>query len=84
MVLLPDFANFHRLLQNGEAEGLRGVYVPDVLAPPRNTLSEKFFGQLSIGRQVSLICGEGRVECFIHCGPPQKTGGHFNPVNRYY
>ncbi len=31
---LPDFADFSRSVQNGEADVLRGVYVPDVLALP--------------------------------------------------
>lgn len=30
----PDFADFRRLVQNGEANVLRGVYVEDVLALP--------------------------------------------------
>ena len=31
---LPDFAEFSKTVQNGEANVLRGVYVPDVLAFP--------------------------------------------------
>lgn len=31
---LPSFAEFNRSVQNGEADVLRGVYVPDVLALP--------------------------------------------------
>ena len=31
---LPNFADFNRSVQNGEADVLRGVYVPDVLALP--------------------------------------------------
>ena len=31
---LPDFAEFSRTVQNNEANALRGVYVPDVLALP--------------------------------------------------
>ena len=31
---LPDFAEFSKTLQNGEADVLRGVYVPEVLAFP--------------------------------------------------
>ena len=97
---LPSFADFSRSVQNGEANVLRGVYVPNVLALPvvqqpadrpyhvsnhdgeatqfsiasqygnigllaHNTLSGKFFSQLAIGQQVSLIYGDGRVEYFV-------------------
>ena len=31
---LPDFAEFSKIIQNGEANVLRGIYVPDVLAFP--------------------------------------------------
>ena len=96
---LPSFADFRRSVQNGEADVLRGVYVPNVLALPvvqqpedqpyyvsshdgevtqfsmasqhgnigllaHNTLSGKLFPRLSVGRQVRLVYGDGRVEDF--------------------
>lgn len=97
---MPGFVDFSRLVQNGEAETLRGVYVANVLALPvvqqpldrpyyvsghdgevtqfsvasqygntgllaHNNLSGKFFSQLSMGHQVRLIYGDGRVENFV-------------------
>ncbi|HET6596766.1 MAG TPA: hypothetical protein VFG81_14165 [Anaerolineales bacterium] len=97
---LPSFADFSRSVQNGQADVLRGVYVPDVLALPvvqqpqdhpyyvsnrngeitqfsiasqygnvgllaHNTLSGKFFAQLSVGKQIHLVYGNGNVETFI-------------------
>ncbi|HJR81038.1 MAG TPA: hypothetical protein VJ821_13255 [Anaerolineales bacterium] len=97
---LPSFADFSRSVQNGQADMLRGVYVPDVLALPiiqqpqdhpyyvsnrdgeatqfsmasqygnigllaHNTLSGKFFSRLSVGQQVRLVYGSGRVEDFV-------------------
>ena len=97
---LPGFADFHQSVQNGEADMLRGVYVPNVLALPivqqpqghpyyvsnrdeevtqfsiasqygnigllaHNTLSGSFFARLSIGQEVHLVYGDGRVEEFI-------------------
>jgi hypothetical protein len=98
--ILPNFADFRRSVQNGDADVLRGVYVQDVLALPviqqpedkpyyvsnnhgeltqfsmaaqygnigllaHNTLSGKFFSRLSIGQQVRLVYGDGRVEVFV-------------------
>lgn len=96
---LPTLADFSRSVQNGQADVLRGVYVPDVLALPvvqqpqehpyyvsnrngeitqfsmasqygnigllaHNTLSGKFFSRLSVGQQVHLVYGDGKVETF--------------------
>lgn len=97
---LPNFTDFSRSVQNGEANVLRGVYVSEVLALPvvqqpedrpyyvsnrsgettqfsmasqygnigllaHNTLSGKFFSQLSVGQLVYLVYGDGRVENFV-------------------
>jgi hypothetical protein len=97
---LPSFADFHRSVQNSEADVVRGVYVPKVLALPvvqqpqdrpysvsnhdsevtqfsmasqygnigllaHNNLAGQFFSRLSIGDQVRLIYGDGRVEYFV-------------------
>lgn len=97
---LPSFTDFSHSVQDGEANVLRGVYVPDVLALPvvqqpedrpyyvsnrngettqfsmasqygnigllaHNTLSGKFFSQLSVGQLVHLVYGDGRVENLI-------------------
>lgn len=97
---LPDFAEFSKSVQNGEANVLRGVYIPDVLASPivqqpagnasyvspidgeitqfgmasqfgnvgllaHNDLSGKIFFQLSVGQEVRLVYGNGRVEYFV-------------------
>ena len=97
---LPDFTSFSESVQNGEAEVLRGVYVPNVLALPvvqqpagksyyvsshegevtqfamvsrygnigllaHNTLSGRFFSQLSAGQEVRLVYGTGKVEYFV-------------------
>ncbi len=97
---LPTFADFSRSVQNGDANVLRGVYVPHVLALPvvqqpqdhpyyvsnrdgeatqfsiasqygnigllaHNTLSGKFFARLSVGQQVHLVYGDGKVEAFV-------------------
>jgi hypothetical protein len=96
----PSFTDFIRLVQNGDANVLRGVYVPAVLALPvvqqpeshpyyvsnedgnvtqfsmasqygnigllaHNTLAGKFFSRLSVGQQVHLVYGDGRVEHFV-------------------
>ena len=97
---LPGFADFRRSVQNGEADVLRSVYAPTVLALPvvqqpedrpyyvsnqdgeatqfsmatqygnigllaHNTLSGRSFSQLSIGQQVYLVYGDGRVDDFV-------------------
>ena len=97
---LPGFAEFVRTVRNNEANVLRGVYVPDVLALPvsqqppgdnayvserdgeitqfdmasrfgnvgllaHNHLSGRFFSQLSIGQEVRLVYGDGKVESFV-------------------
>ena len=98
--VLPDFAEFSKSVQNGEANVLRGVYVPDVLTSPivqqpagnagyvsfndgeitqfgmasqfgnvgllaHNDLSGKIFFQLSVGQEVRLVYGDGKVEYFV-------------------
>jgi len=97
---LPNFTDFVKQVQNGEANMLRGVYVPNVLALPvaqqpaddpnyvsskdgeatqfstasqyrnvgllaHNNLSGKSFLQLTVGQQVRLVYGDGKVENFI-------------------
>jgi len=97
---LPNFADFSKSVENGEADVLRGVYVPNVLALPvvqqpadkpyyvsthngeatqfsiasqygnigllaHNTLSGKFFSQLTVGQEVRLVYGDGRTEYFV-------------------
>ncbi len=71
IVPLPDFANFRGLLQNGEAEMVRGVNAPDELAIAHNTLSEKFSGQPSSGRQVNLIRPERGILLIVAL--PEKS-----------
>ena len=99
-VRLPDFTVFSKAVQDGKADSLRGVYVPNVMALPvvqqpsgnagyvssndgqatqfamasqfgtvgllaHNYLSGKFFSQISVGQEVRLVYGDGRVEYFI-------------------
>ena len=97
---IPSFQDFYSPIQNGEADILRGVYVPDVLALPivqqpadalyyvsshdgevtqfsavtqygnigllaHNNLSGKSFSRLSVGQEVELIYGDGKIEKFV-------------------
>ena len=97
---LPNFSEFSQLVQNGEADVLRGVYVADAFALPvvqqpsgspgyvsnyegqltqfsmasqfgnlgllaHNHLAGKSFSQLSVGQEVRMIYGNGRVEYFV-------------------
>jgi hypothetical protein len=120
----PNFADFRRSVQNGEADILRGVYVPKVLALPvvqqpedqpyyvsqqndevtqfsmatqygnigllaHNNLSGKFFSKLSIGHQVRLVYGDGRVEYFVvmailrfRATEPQSVSSSFRNLDR--
>jgi hypothetical protein len=99
-VALPNFTDFSRIVQNGEADVLRGVYVADALALPvvqqpygnpgyvsnyegqvtqfsmasqfgnlgllaHNHLAGKSFSRLSVGQEVRLIYGNGKVEYFV-------------------
>jgi hypothetical protein len=121
---LRSFADFSLAVQNGDANVLRGVYVPDVLALPvaqqpvdrpyyvsshngeatqfamasqygnigllaHNTLSGKLFSQLSIGLQVRLVYGDGRVEEFIvasvlrfSASQPESVSSSFHNLDR--
>lgn len=120
---LPSFADFSRSVQNGDANVLRGVYVPDVLALPvvqqpednpyyvsnhdgettqfsmasqygnigllaHNNLSGKSFSRLSVGQQVHLVYGDGRVEDFVvanilrfQASKPQSTSSSFRNLD---
>jgi hypothetical protein len=97
---ISDFQSFYIPIQNGEADVLRGVYVPDILALPvvqqpdndpyyvsnhdgevtqfatvsqygnigllaHNNLSGKSFSNLSLGQEVELVYGDGRIEKFV-------------------
>jgi hypothetical protein len=97
---LPDFTVFSQAVQNGKADSLRGVYVPNVLALPivqqpsgnagyvssndgqatqfamasqfgnvgllaHNYLSGKSFSQITVGQEVRLVYGDGKVEYFV-------------------
>jgi hypothetical protein len=97
---VPSLQDFYNPLQNGEANLLRGVYVPNILALPivqqpanepyyvsshdgevtqfstvsqygnigllaHNNLSGKFFSKLSVGQEVELIYGDGKIEKFV-------------------
>jgi hypothetical protein len=97
---LPDFGDFARSVQNNQADVLRGVYVPSVLAFPivqqpasnpgyvsltdgeitqfglpsqfgnvgllaHNNLSGRYFSQLTLGQEVRLVYGDGKVEYFV-------------------
>lgn len=121
---LPSFADFRQSVQNGEANVLRGVYVPGVLALPvvqqpdhrpyyvsnrngeatqfsmasqygnigllaHNTLSGKLFSHLSIGQQVRLVYGDGRVEGFVvanilrfQASEPESVSSSFRNLDR--
>jgi hypothetical protein len=121
---LPSFADFSRAVQNGDANVLRGVYVPEVLALPvvqqpvdrpyyvsshngeatqfamvsqygnigllaHNTLSGKLFPRLSIGLQVRLVYGDGRVEEFVvasvlrfSASEPESVSSSFHNLDR--
>jgi len=96
---LPGFVDFSKSIQNG-TDGLRGVYVADVLALPvvqqpvsnaafvssndneitqfgmasqygnvgllaHNTLSGKSFSKITVGQEIRLVYGDGKVEYFI-------------------
>jgi hypothetical protein len=97
---ISDFQSFYIPIQNGEADVLRGVYVPNILALPvvqqpdndpyyvsahdgevtqfatvsqygnigllaHNNLSGKSFSNLSLGQEVELVYGDGRIEKFV-------------------
>ena len=97
---LPDFTVFSQAVQNGKADSLRGVYIPNVLALPivqqpsgnagyvssndgqatqfamasqfgnvgllaHNYLSGKSFSQITVGQEVRLVYGDGKVEYFV-------------------
>jgi hypothetical protein len=97
---LPGFTDFSQMVQNNEADMLRGVYVADAFALPvvqqpsgnpgyvsnydgqltqfsmaaqfgnlgllaHNHLAGKSFSELTVGQEVRLIYGNGRVEYFI-------------------
>ena len=121
---LPGFADFSRSVQNGDANVLRGVYVPGVLALPvvqqpvdrpyfvsnhdgeatqfgmasqygnigllaHNTLSGRDFSRLSIGQQVRLVYGDGRVEDFVvvnilrfRASNPESVSSSFRNLDR--
>jgi len=99
-VNLPNFADFSQIVQNGQKEVLRGVYVDSVLALPivqqpegkaiyisnndgevtqfgmasqygnvgllaHNHKAGKSFARLTVGQEVQLIYGDGRVETFV-------------------
>ena len=115
-VALPGFGEFVKTVRNSEADVLRGVYVPDVLAFPvsqqpsgnnayvsdadgeitqfdmasrfgnvgllaHNHLSGRFFSQLSIGQEVRLVYGDGKVEYFVITQILQFQA--FQPTNPY-
>jgi hypothetical protein len=96
----PNFPDLYNPIQNGEADVLRGVYAPNVMALPvvqqpsddpyyvsnhdgeatqfsiasqygnigllaHNHLSGKSFSKLSIGQEVELVYGDGRIEYFV-------------------
>ena len=97
---LPDFTVFSQAVQNGKADSLRGVYIPNVLALSivqqpsgnagyvssndgqatqfamasqfgnvgllaHNYLSGKSFSQITVGQEVRLVYGDGKVEYFV-------------------
>jgi hypothetical protein len=97
---LPDFTVFSKMVQNGTADILSGIYVQNILALPvvqqpagnagyvsnndgevtqfamasqygnvgllaHNYLSGKTFSQLTVGQEVRLVYGDGKVEYFI-------------------
>ena len=97
---LPGFQDFSKTVQNGQADVLRGIYIPETLALPvlqqpagnagyvsfndgeitqfgmasqfgnvgllaHNHLSGKTFSQLTIGQEVRLVYGGGKIEYFV-------------------
>ena len=97
---LPNFTDFSKTVQNGQADTLRGVYVPDVLALPvvqqptgnagyvsnndgeitqfnmasqfgnvgllaHNHLSGDSFSKLTVGQEIRLVYGDGKVGYFV-------------------
>jgi hypothetical protein len=121
---LPGFEDFSRSVQNGNANALRGVYVPDVLALPvvqqpdghpyyvsnhegeatqfamasqygnigllaHNTLAGKFFSRISVGQEIHVVYGDGRVEDFVvtnvlrfQASEPQSVSSSFRNLDR--
>ena len=98
--VLPAFSDFSKSVKNGQADVLRGVYVPNVLALPivqqpsgnagyvsnndgeatqfrmasqfgnvgllaHNHLAGKSFSGLTVGEEIRLVYGDGRVEYFV-------------------
>ena len=97
---LPGFTDFSKTVQNGQADTLRGVYVPDLLALPivqqptgnagyvsnrdgeitqfnmasqfgnvgllaHNHLSGDSFSKLTVGQEIRLVYGDGKVRYFV-------------------
>jgi hypothetical protein len=67
---LPNFADFSKTVQNGEASALRGVYVPDVLALPiiQQPASNAGYVSLEDGKatQFSLASKFGNIGLLAH------------------
>jgi hypothetical protein len=97
---LPAFMDFSKAVQNGQADVLRGVYAPNVLALPviqqptgnagyvsnndgettqfrmasqfgnvgllaHNHLAGRSFSGLTVGQEIRLVYGDGRIEYFV-------------------
>ena len=67
---LPSFAAFSRAVQNGEANVLRGVYVPEVLALPvvQQPANQSYFvsSRQGVVTQFSLAAQQGTVGLLAH------------------
>ena len=68
--ILPDFADFHRTMRNGEADVLRGVYVPNVLALPvvQQPANQPYYVSNSNGEitQFALALQYGNIGLLAH------------------
>lgn len=67
---LPSFAEFSRLVQNGEADTLRGVYVSDVLALPivQQPIDRPYYVSNRNGEatQFSMVSQYGNIGLLAH------------------
>src|SRR4030067_805291 len=67
---LPGFADFSQTVRNGEADVLRGVYVPDVLGLPVGQQPGGSAGGVSTrlggATQFSMAAQYGNVGCLAH------------------
>lgn len=67
---LPGFASFYKAVQNGEADVLRGVYVPNVLALPivQQPADQPYYVSTRAGEttQFALVSQYGNIGLLAH------------------